>query len=146
MQLIFAFPESRKDDFSTFVVDENNDATVKLCRQFAAGQIAQQKRSLVLYGAAGSGKTHLLTAIGTLWQGGLYLDGATLKEEVLASQTYEQLKNYLARFSGAPLLVVDHLEAIEGDEAAEEQLFHLYNDVIGQGGFFIAAIYKRLAS
>ncbi|MBI5814109.1 MAG: ATP-binding protein [Nitrospinae bacterium] len=147
MQLRFPFPTTRKDTFANLIVDERNAHTASICKTFATGEDVSVK-SLVVYGAAGSGKTHLLCAMGDMAakdageEASLYLDGAALVEAVESAATYEELKGRIQNFESAFFLAVDNLDIIEGNNAAEDQVFHLYNAVVQSGGRFAAAVAK----
>lgn len=145
MQLKFSFPDDRDDRFETFVVDDANREAVALCRAFMEKNGATP-RSLILHGIAGSGKTHLLTAMGLLHdarhekKSSLYLDAAWLRQQVDAVTCYEELKSRLAGYESASFLAVDNLEQIMGEREVEDQVFHLYNAVTQPGGRFAAAL------
>jgi len=115
-----------------------------ICNHFTS--VTQDRpASLIITGPPGSGKTHMLTAIGKTVSGhssspSLYLDGAALVEKVGGSRTYEELKIRLASFESASFLAIDRLEIIEGDKESEDQVFHLYNAVTQAGGRFAAAL------
>ena len=145
MQLKFSFPGDRDDRFETFAIDEANREAVALCRAFVENN-GVGPRSLILHGIAGSGKTHLLTAMGRLHdarhekKSSLYLDAGWLRQQVNAAQCYEELKSRLAGYESASFLAVDNLEQIMGEREAEDQVFHLYNAVTQPGGRFAAAV------
>ncbi len=143
MQLKFHFPVNRDDSFNNFQVDLLNSNAVSLCRAFADASPGQPS-SIVVYGERGSGKTHLLSAIGKVIseklaeQATLYLDANALKEKIDSLETYTQLKEYLEKYESAAYLAIDNLDAICGIKRAEEQVFHLYNAVTQGGGRFAA--------
>ncbi len=108
------------DDF----VPGANAALPALLQSLARGDTEQ----LYLHGPAGCGKTHLLLATldhaRTLRREGLYLPLAELAEQPPA--LLEGLETY-------PLLACDDLQAIAGQRAWEEALFHLYNRARARG-------------
>jgi DnaA family protein len=145
MQLKFPFPSARDDSFGNFQVDGRNDETVKFCKSFAEGQVADV-RSLVLYGQRGAGKTHLLIAMSSVIReragemSVCYVSGRDIRQKVATSKTYEELKEHLGKYEGSIFLAVDDLDAVEGNQEAEDQVFHLYNAVTGNGGWFAVAV------
>ncbi|VAX21032.1 hypothetical protein MNBD_NITROSPINAE01-602 [hydrothermal vent metagenome] len=145
MQLKFHFPVNRSDSFNNFLLDKANSNAVSLCRAFANASEGQTS-SIVLYGESGSGKTHLLSAIGKVIseklteRATLYLDANALKEKIDSLKTYTQLKEYLEKYEHAAYLAIDNLDAICGIRKAEEQVFHLYNAVTQGGGRFAATL------
>ena len=148
VQLSFSFPLNRNDTFENLVIDGGNEKSVQLCKEFAKNRDSDPP-SLLLYGAHGSGKTHLLTAMGEtakeIFDEGsiLYLDSARLVGVVDATNTYEELKRYIQSYEDASFLAIDRLELVEGDQEAEEQVFHLFNAVTQAGGKFCAATSKQ---
>lgn len=102
----------------------------------AAGAAAAQ--NLYLWGAAGTGKTHLLVAAARqaserVWAP--YLDLL----ELSASTPAGAPDQWLAGLERAGLLCLDRMEAVTGDRAWEEALFHLYNRLQAQGGSLLMA-------
>ncbi|UAW97537.1 DnaA regulatory inactivator Hda [Halopseudomonas nanhaiensis] len=87
-----------------------------------------------LWGAPGSGRSHLLQAacheaagVGAL---AMYLP---LREILAHDQSiFEGMEQF-------DLLCLDQLEVLAGDEAWEEALFHLYNRLVEQGGKLLLA-------
>lgn len=75
--------------------------------------------AVVIAGEAGAGKTHLAQVFLAM-TGGRRLTRDTLAEAVAADD--------------APALVLDDADAVAGDAAAEEALFHLYNRLVGRSG------------
>jgi DnaA family protein len=143
MQLLFPFPVDRDDRFETFAVDDKNRSAVAICQGFAQGTTAGAVKSLTIVGPSGVGKTHLLGAIGKVVApqgGGMYLDSRDLAEKIVAAESYEVLKEDLARYESAGYLAVDHLDAIADNLEAQDQVFHLYNAVKESGGRFAAAL------
>lgn len=90
----------------------------QLCRQLAGGD-----RLLYLFGAVGSGRSHLLQAACHHWdQRGhscVYLPLSQLRGETPA-ELFEGLEQLA-------LICLDDLQAVAGDTRWEEALFHLFN-------------------
>ncbi|WP_040536378.1 DnaA regulatory inactivator Hda [Legionella drancourtii] len=83
----------------------------------------KEDRLLYLWGASGSGKSHLLQAscqAVNLTQSAIYLPLNLLKE--WGPQTIEGLEEQA-------LVCIDDIDAIAEDSAWEEALFHLYNKI-----------------
>lgn len=105
---------------ANFVVGPNLEAAAAL-DALLAGRATE--RQVYLWGAAGSGKTHLLRAAAGEVHGGLYLDaGAPMR---------------LADVDGVPLVALDDVDRL--DEASQAELFDYYNRVRGSATVLLFA-------
>lgn len=93
-----------------------------------------QQSQIYLWGASGSGRSHLLqaacheaAAAGVL---AMYLPLSDLLDH--DSSIFEGMEQF-------DLLCLDELEALAGDPVWEEALFHLYNRLRDQGGSLLVA-------
>ncbi|VAX19009.1 hypothetical protein MNBD_NITROSPINAE02-1039 [hydrothermal vent metagenome] len=145
MQLRFHFPKNIDFNFENFVLDNKNSEVVALCRAFSL-RSKGQPASLALYGPPGCGKTHLLGAMGDYVKKipgndkALYLDAIALKKWVSQTGSYDELKERLREFEEASFVAIDNLDSLIGDEAAQEQVFHLYNAVTQNGSALATAL------
>jgi chromosomal replication initiation ATPase DnaA len=78
--------------------------------------------ALLIHGPEGAGKTHLVR----LWAA---RSGCT----VLGPAELSTIGDPLRRTAGARAVAVEHADCV----AEEEQLFHLYNEVVGRGGHLL---------
>jgi chromosomal replication initiator protein len=93
---------------------------------------------LVITGPSGSGRTHLLHAIGN----GLIARGVQTVACVSAAAFAEQLitalregavEKWRARYRNAGALLLDDIEAVAGKERTQDELFHLFNALQSAG-------------
>ncbi|HSS64122.1 MAG TPA: DnaA regulatory inactivator Hda [Gammaproteobacteria bacterium] len=105
-------------DFANFVAGRNQPAIAAL-RRLAGGASGPL---VYLWGAAGSGKTHLLEAACAEAAGG----GRATAYVPLSSHA-ELHPAMLAGLDSARLICIDDVDAIAGRTLWEEALFHLYN-------------------
>jgi chromosomal replication initiator protein len=93
---------------------------------------------LVIIGPAGSGRSHLLHAIGN----GMIAAGVQNVACVSASSFAEQLitalregavEKWRARYRNAGALLLDDIEAVAGKERTQDELFHLFNALRSAG-------------
>jgi len=121
---------SLRDDttFDNFWVTESNAAIVHGLQQF----LTSDENSLFLWGAAGSGVTHLLQAVqhaAAKHSALLYLPLAELVD-FDAEALFENLEQL-------DLLCIDNLEAVVGRSEWESALFHLFNRLRDNGSKLI---------
>lgn len=112
--------------FASFVWPSGSTAAAAL-HDFVAGR---GPRMLLLHGPAGSGKSHLLQACCATQPVSAYLP-----LRLLAASGAGVLEGG----DTLPLLAVDDLDAVVGDEDWEQALFRLYNDCEATGARLIFA-------
>lgn len=93
---------------------------------------------LFVLGPPGSGRTTLLSAIGTGIRerhGGAvaYMDAESLGSELIKALEQSQLDVWRERLRASRALLVDDLDRIAEAERAHEELFHLFDDLYRQG-------------
>jgi chromosomal replication initiator protein len=124
----------RRFTFSSFAVLKSNRLAYRSAKAFASGESSYSP--LVLFGSHGTGKTHLLHAIGN--------DAAVSRQVVILSG--EQFVDKYARAvrSGAPhtfrqafehcgLFLLDDFSFLSSRVASLEQFFHLFGDLARRG-------------
>ncbi|GIX34181.1 MAG: DnaA regulatory inactivator Hda [Lysobacterales bacterium] len=127
LPLAIAFPRAR--DFSSFRVGDNAAAVA------AVAAFAQRPEGVVLLlGASGTGKTHLLVAS---CQAHAAAGGAS--RYVAPASWAEDRTEALLSFADASLLALDGLEDLAGRRALEEAVFALFNAVRDRGGGVLVA-------
>jgi chromosomal replication initiation ATPase DnaA len=89
---------------------------------------------LVIAGPSGTGKTHLLNAIGNelarKGDGGARVAcvGAQLFiDELIAALQEGQIERFRARYRAADALLIDDVQFVAGKERTQEELFHVFN-------------------
>ena len=129
MQLVFDFPVVPRYSFDNFVVCSGNRTAFEFARRLtdpAAGESV-----LYVYGPPGSGKTHLLTAIGREMCGdeaeascfscGAPTDSAAPCSAEVASPLVERLQD-------APVLLIDDIDLLPDSRTLREDVWHLFNE------------------
>lgn len=93
---------------------------------------------LFLYGPAGSGKTHLAHAIGNAvkerWPGKpvACLSARLFVEEYIAAMQEGGVERWRLRYRHADVFILDDIQALEGKERTQDELFHLFNLLVGR--------------
>lgn len=145
-QLILEF---RKDSetFETFLEDPSNRLVFQGCQRFIRSR-GEGMNPIVLTGEAGTGKTHLLHAMGNGFletdktHSVRFLDTGKLVSGIRAAGNYEKILKEVDRFKRADLLLVDDLHLASEEGGAQDQLFHILNEIIGRAG--LAAFASRV--
>jgi chromosomal replication initiation ATPase DnaA len=92
---------------------------------------------LVLIGASGNGKTHLLHGLGNVLAGrGLLvacLGAHELVEELIAAIDRDGVGLWRARYRRVDALLVDDVQLIAGKDRTQEELFVLFNHLLERG-------------
>lgn len=84
---------------------------------------------LYLYGPAGVGKTHLLRAIGEVYQNqhktGIYLSANKFVEEMINAIKTGANVEFKDKYCQVDILLIDRLQYISGKEATQEELYSI---------------------
>ncbi len=93
---------------------------------------------LVITGPSGSGRTHLLHAIGNaLVAGGVQtvacVSAAAFAEQLITALREGAVEKWRARYRNAGALLLDDIEAVAGKERTQDELFHLFNALQSAG-------------
>jgi chromosomal replication initiator protein len=95
----------------------------------------QEYNPLFITGPEGSGKTMLLAALGNEFRarnsGGsvAYVHGRYFVQEVIEALEKNRLDNWRARYRRARMFILDDVEPLLDTERAQEELFHLFEDL-----------------
>ncbi|WP_053334406.1 DnaA ATPase domain-containing protein [Gemmatimonas phototrophica] len=93
---------------------------------------------LLLHGPAGSGKTHFAHAIGNAvkerWPrlAVACVSAKVFVEEYIAAMQEGGVERWRLRYRHADLFILDDLQVLEGKERTQEELFHLFNQLVGR--------------
>lgn len=93
---------------------------------------------LFLHGPAGSGKTHLAHAIGNAVKEQFpdksvaCMSARLFVEEYIAAMQDDGVERWRVRYRHADLFIIDDLQLLEGKERTQEELFHVFNHLLGR--------------
>lgn len=130
-QLILGFPTRPEFKFSNYVISEGSRFAHESAWQVASGSPPPYS-ALYLYGDRGMGKTHLLMAIGnhvseTQPEKKLaFLNGREFVQKTGEDDSIEFTPT-LHRLLKADYFLLDNVDLISGNQAAQEKLYHIYN-------------------
>lgn len=133
MQLVFDFPVISRYSFDNFVVCSGNRTAFEFARRLvdpAAGESV-----LYLHGAPGSGKTHLLAAVGhdQLGEGKLSCLSCSTLDLPAESGPSDTVSPFVAQLQGAPVLLIDDIDRLPHSRRLREEVWHLFNEFYGSG-------------
>lgn len=124
------FPRTKRlEDFDTAAMPDLPPATLA---HLATGTWIEAGQPLVLLGDSGTGKTHLLIALGTAAaeQGRRvrYITTATLVNELAEAADNQQLSRLIGRYARLDLLCLDELGYVSLDSRGAELLFQIITE------------------
>jgi chromosomal replication initiator protein len=117
--------------FSTFAVGSSNQLAVNVVREVLE-EPGRRYNPLVLIGKSGTGKSHLLNALGlTLAEqpGAVVacLSSQAFIDELITAIDGNRMEWWRARYRRATALLLDDIHLIRGKDRTQEELFNLFN-------------------
>ena len=116
---------------ASFAAGPSNEMVLAQVREVIASP-GKKYNPLVLVGASGLGKTHLLNAIGLELAGRpravvACLSTQTFIDEVIAALEGDRVDWWRARYRRATALLLDDVHLLAGKDRTQEELFNLFN-------------------
>jgi chromosomal replication initiator protein len=125
-------PPSRGLTFDDYVTGSANEAAVRAARAVAA-EPGRKYNPFFIVGASGTGKTHLLHALGN----GLLatrpdsvvacVSAQAFTDELVAALDADRVAWWLRRYRRADALLLDDVQLLAGRERTQDELFNLFN-------------------
>jgi chromosomal replication initiator protein len=143
MQQVFEFPINPKFSFANFVVCDGNRTAFQFARRLVDGSGVENL--LYIYGPPGSGKTHLLMALGGAFASfgrdrGPLLPASVpcvsfkdIDELYCGEYPAEAASKLAERFLDAPALLLDDIHLIPDNVNVRVELWQLFNDFYQAG-------------
>ncbi|MBN1565423.1 MAG: chromosomal replication initiator protein DnaA [Anaerolineae bacterium] len=123
--------------FQSFVLGPENHFAA-LAAQRVAEQTDTIYNPLIIHGEVGLGKTHLLHAIGqkseAVGRTVLYVTAETFTNELVEAISNRKTSEFRERYRTVDVLLVDDIQFMIGKAKSEEEFYHTFNTIIGQGG------------
>jgi len=137
-------PLNSRLTFESFVTGPNSSFAEAAARA-AAMTPGKVYTPLFIYSRSGLGKTHLLQAIGNYVREHspqlrvIYSSTDTIEEELIESLASKRLEEFRTTYREADLLIIDDLQFLAGKEQIQEEVFHIFNDLMDKGGQIVLA-------
>ncbi len=129
---------NQRYSFSRFVVGSCNEFA-HAASQAVASKPADAYNPLYLYSGSGMGKTHLLHAIGHVYQQTqpqmniVYVQAEEFMNEMIKSIRFNTMRRFHDRFRKADALLVDDIQVLGCKERTQEEFFHTFNALHNRG-------------
>ena len=124
---------SNKYTFSTFIAGDCNRLPFTAAMEIS-GNPGEAFNPLYIYGATGTGKTHLLHAIGhasrSLDLNVLYISAEQFTNDFINSIRNHKNEEFRNRFNNLDVLLVDDIQFLSCKTQTQECLFHILNDYL----------------
>jgi chromosomal replication initiator protein DnaA len=124
---------------SAFEVGSSNQLAVRAA-DTVIEEPGKKYNPLFIHGPSGVGKTHLANAIGNeiidLSGGGAVVACVSAQEfmdELIAAMQDGTVERWRMRYRAADALVIDDVQFVAGKERTQEELFHVFNALHGEG-------------
>ena len=136
-QLILNFPSRPEFKFDNFVVSAGSEFAFKVARQISS-RTEVPYSTLYLYGNRNLGKTHLLMAIGNQISQTqpektvVFLNGLDFVRKI-ADVRPEEINHSVNKLLEVDYFLLDDVDRVSGQPAAQEKLYHIYNTLTENG-------------
>jgi len=135
MQLFFDFPVTPDYSFASFVACSGNQTALQFVQRFMAPDSGENL--LYLYGEAGSGKTHLLSAASKAFAGNADNSQPLIIPTELISAV--NCNDIVRAASLQQVLILDNLHLLQDSSVIRTAIWQLFNDFYESGRKILAA-------
>jgi chromosomal replication initiator protein len=116
--------------FERFIVNSSNRLTYEAARA-VADSTTRTYNPLLVYGGVGLGKTHLLQAIGHVFQSkglrAVYIPSEVFTNDLIAAIRSKTTAMFRDKYRSVDALLVDDIQFIAGKDSTQVEFFHTFN-------------------
>ena len=121
--------------FATFV-DAPETRLAFAAARAVSEKLGERYNPLYLYGLSGTGKTHLLHAIGNaavaLGLNVLYVTAEEFTNDLIVAIRTHQTQALRDKYRTVEVLLMDEVDFLAGKEKSTEEFFHTFNELVGK--------------
>ncbi len=134
--------------FEKFIVDKSNELAYAAARRVAEAETVPFN-PLFLYGGAGLGKTHLMSAIAWHIRSRnperriIFLSAEAFMSQFISALRTKDTIAFKEQFRSADVLMMDDVQFIAGREVTQEEFFHTFNALVDQNRQVVVSADKR---
>ena len=125
-----------KFTFERFVIGDSNRLAAAAALA-AADQPGAVYNPLFIYGGPGLGKTHLLQSIAhrlsSVQRPALYVTSEQFTNDFVTAIAQNRSDEFRRRYRSPQVLLVDDVQFLAGKDRTQEEFFHTFNDLHGDG-------------
>jgi len=122
-----------KYTFNTFIAGDCNRLPYTASLEISENP-GEVFNPLFIYGSTGTGKTHLLHAIGQAVRSGegnaLYMSAEQFTNEFITAIRNRKAEEFRGKFSRVDILLLDDIQFLSGKNQTQECIFHIINDFL----------------
>ncbi len=124
--------------FNSYCVSASNEFTAKVCRTIAENP-GQNYNPCFVHGQVGSGKTHLLSAVGNAIRAARpdarvgYASADRFAERLTAAKRENAIEFFREAYAQWDVLILDDAQFLAGNAEAQEEFFHVFNALLNAG-------------
>jgi chromosomal replication initiator protein len=139
---------NQRYSFSNFIVGQSNQLAYAVAKAVVEEPF-DRYNPLLIYGGVGVGKTHLLQAVAQevilrrTKAKVLYCSSETFTNDMVEAIQKRSTPNFRDKYRNVEFLLVDDIQFIAGRESTQEEFFHTFNSLYGQGKQVVLSCDKK---
>ena len=126
--------------FDNFILGPSNKLAFEASKKVS--QDISHYNPLYIYGGVGTGKTHLLNAIGLSLKDNnsvMLIPAERFMYQFVRSIKLNEMVKFKEYFRNADILLIDDIQFMNGKEAMQEEFFHTFNALLDKGSQIIVS-------